>query len=139
MLKQVSVFVSNEVGSLKKVTEVVKDNGVNLRAFASFDSPDFSILRLIVDEPEKAVLALQENHFSTKITEVLGIELEDKLGELNRVLSVLTENEINVNYVYSFLIRDNNKPIIIMNVDKMDIAKDVLNKNNINTVNQEDV
>ena len=70
MVKQLSIFVQNEAGSLARVTGVFKENQINIRAIASFDSPEFGILRTIVDQPEAAKKVLEENHFIVRLTEI---------------------------------------------------------------------
>jgi len=69
MIKQLSVFVQNEVGSLAGVTSILKENNINLKAIASFDTPEFAILRIVVDQPDKAKILLAENGYAVKITE----------------------------------------------------------------------
>ena len=82
MIPQLSVFVENKVGSLRKVTNTLSQNGINLRAISVFDSPDFSILRIIVDDPDKAKLVLSDKGFAVKVSEVLAVELMDKPDDI---------------------------------------------------------
>lgn len=131
MLKQLSVFVENNIGSLARVTGVFKRQGINIRAIAAFDSPDFGILRVIVDKPEAAKAVLEEKGFAVKITEVLAVELEDRPGHLDEVLSIIADNGFNLNYIYSFVLRDKKEPLMVMNTDHMAEASGVLMKHNI--------
>ena len=101
-MKQLSVFVENRAGSLMSVTTAINEARVNIRAVASFDTPDFAIMRLVVDEPEAAKDYLTSKGFVVRIQNIIGVELEDKQGNLNHMLAVIAEKGINVNYIYSF-------------------------------------
>ncbi len=131
MVKQLSVFVENERGSLAKVTEVLKESNINIRALATFDSPEFGIMRMIVDKTGEAKKALSENHFIVKLTDVLAIELQDKPGDLDRVLKLLAAAEMNVNYIYSFVLRGVKEPLMIMNLDDLEGAAKLLRENGV--------
>lgn len=135
-MKQLSIFVENETGSLSKVTGVLKDSGINIRAIASFDSPEFGILRMIVDKPGEAKNVLAEHHFIVKMTDVLGIELEDTPGGLDRVLKALAENNLNINYIYSFVLRGVKEPLMILNIDNMKEAEKLLKSQGITVVEE---
>ena len=131
MLQQLSVFVENKIGSLAKVTTVFRENNINLKAIAAFDSPDFGILRVIVDRPEEATRLLTGNGFAVKSTEVIAVELEDKPGCLDRVLNLVAQNGLNLNYIYSFVLRGEKAPLMVMNIDNMEKAIAVLKENGI--------
>lgn len=131
MLKQLSVFVENKVGTLARVTTVFRENNINIRAIAAFDSPDFGILRVIVDKPEEARKILSEKSFAVKITEVIAVELEDKPGDLDRVLNIVSENGLSLNYIYSFVIQGKEAPLMVMNIENMEEAVRVLKKNQV--------
>lgn len=137
-MKQLSVFVENEIGSLAKVTSVLRENKVNLRAIASFDSPEFGILRMVVDKPGFTKEVLTSNGFVVKVTEVLAIELEDKPGNLDNVLHIISEAGLNVNYIYSFVIRDTKAPLMVINLDNLEKAFIILKEHGIKVVDQED-
>ncbi len=138
MLKQLSIFVENEIGSLRNVTTVLKNNGINIRAIATFDSPEFGILRIIVDKPELARDILVENGFVLKITNVIAVNLEDQPGELDKVLEVIENAGLNLNYIYSFVIREENSPLLVMHIDDLEIAKQILTENGVKMGSLED-
>lgn len=134
MLQQLSVFVENEVGSVAKVTTVLKENGLNLRAISSCDYPDYGILRVVVEEPIRAKELLIEQGFAVKVKEVLAIELKDQPGDLDRVLTILAKEKINLNYIYSFVIRKENAPLMVLSLDEMEKASEVLRDNGIKVI-----
>lgn len=126
MIRQLSVFVENRPGSLMQVTAALSEAHINIRAVASFDTPEFGILRLVVDSPAKAKSHLTEKGFVVRIHDVIGVELKDEEGNLNEMLSILTEGEININYIYSFVIRQGHAPVLVFNTDDYEKAARVL-------------
>lgn len=139
MIKQLSVFVQNEIGSLAGVTTVLKDNMINLRAIASFDTPEFAILRMVVDQPEKAKMLLNENGFAVKMSEAVAVELEDKPGELDRMLQTIAEAKLGINYIYSIVVRSGKVPLMVINTENLEKTAVVLEKNGFIVAEQEDV
>lgn len=139
MIKQLSVFVENRTGSLYKVTNELTEGGINIRAIASFDTPDFAILRLVVDNTEEAKTYLTSKGFVVRIHEVMGVELEDKQGSLNNMLGILADNEISLNYIYSFIIRDGKAPVMVFATDDYDRAAAVLEKAGVKMVEEEEL
>lgn len=126
MIRQLSVFVENRPGSLMQVTAALSEAHINIRAVASFDTPEFGILRLVVDSPAKAKSHLTGKGFVVRIHDVIGVELKDEEGNLNEMLSILTEGEININYIYSFVIRQGHAPVLVFNTDDYEKAARVL-------------
>ena len=96
MIRQLSVFVENKPGSLMEVTSRLNEAHVNIRAVASFDTPEFGILRLVVDQPEEAKAYLTSKGFVVRIHQVIGAELEDKKGNLNQMLEILADSGISM-------------------------------------------
>lgn len=119
-MKQISVFVENRPGSLMEVTSRLTEAEVNIRAVASFDTPEFGILRMVVDDPQKAKQELTRLGFVVRIYEVMGVELQDEKGNLNHMLSILADGQINVNYIYSFVIREQKAPVMVFSTDDME-------------------
>lgn len=134
MLKQISVFVENVAGSLMKVTKELVEAGINLRAISSFDTPEFGILRLIVDRPEDTFQLLQEKGFFVKMKDVIAVEIEDRSGSLNQMLEVLAEGNISINYIYSFVIREDQAPVMVFQTEYLEEAVQILKKHGINVI-----
>ncbi len=126
MIRQISVFVENQPGSMMRVTEVLNEAHVNIRAISTFDTPEFGIMRLVVDDPVRAKESLTEKGFVTRITEVIGAELKDEKGNLNEMLKILADGKINVNYIYSFVIREGKAPVMVFHTDDFQKAEKVL-------------
>ncbi|WP_122643071.1 ACT domain-containing protein [Luxibacter massiliensis] len=139
MIKQLSVFVENRPGSLKQVTSALTEAHVNIRAVASFDTPEFGILRLVVDKAEEAKAYLTGRGFVVRIHEVIGAELKDEKGNLNQMLSILADGGININYIYSFVIREGRAPVMVFNTDDYEKAADVLKRADVKIVEEADL
>ena len=138
-MKQVSVFVENRPGSLMEVTSKLMEAEINIRAVASFDTPEVGILRMVVDQPERAKETLTRLGFVVRIYDVVGVELKDEKGNLNRMLSILADGQINLNYIYSFVIRDNNAPVMVFSTDDMERAEKILAKAGVKLVSDEEL
>lgn len=139
MIKQVSVFVENRPGSLTDVTSALTEAHVNIRAVASFDTPEFGILRMVVDQAEKAKEYLTSKGFVVRLTDVIGVELEDKKGNLNHMLSILADSGININYIYSFVIRQGAAPVMVFNTDDYKKAATVLKEADVKVVDESEL
>lgn len=131
ILQQLSVLIENKKGSLAEVTALLKDHDINLRAIAAFDTPDYGILRMIVDYSQKAKDVLQINGYQVTLTDVIAVELEDQKGALNGVLSVLEKEDITIEYIYSFVIRNHAGPLMILKVNPLEPAITILGENSI--------
>ena len=139
MIKQLSVFVENRPGSLMQVTSALTEAHLNIRAIASFDTPEFGILRLVVDKPAEAKTYLTSKGFVVRIHDVIGVELKDEKGNLNRMLSILAEGRININYIYSFVIREGRAPVMVFNTDDFEKAARVLEAAEVKVVKEADL
>ena len=131
MVKQISVFLENKSGRLVRVAQTLGEAKINIRGLSIADTSDFGILRLIVDQPDKAVTALKEKGVMATVTEVVAMEVPDKPGGLAIVLEYLDKAGINIEYLYSFVEKQGKDAIIMMRVEKIDEALEVLKKNNI--------
>ena len=102
-LKQISVFVENKPGKMQQLTQTLSEHNVDMRALSLAETSDFGIVRIIVDDAYAASTMLKEEGFIHNITKVLGVAIPDQPGGLNTVLAVLSEAEINVEYMYAFM------------------------------------
>ena len=139
MIKQLSVFVENRPGSLMNVTNALLEENINIRAVASFDTPDFAILRTVVDKPQEAKDYLTSKGFVVRIQEVIGVELIDERGSLNRMLQILNEAQININYIYSFVIRNGKAPVMVFSTDEFERAEKVLIEKGLNVLTEKEL
>jgi len=127
LVEQIAVFLENKTGRLAEITAILADNGVNIRALSVADTADFGILRLIVDDVEKAKTVLKNNQFTVAKTSVVAVEVADKVGGLAAVLKTLNASAINVEYMYAFVNKSGGNAVLIFRFAEMDKAiKDLL-------------
>jgi hypothetical protein len=138
-LKQISVFLENKKGRLAEVTDILGKGNINIKALSLADTSDFGVLRLIVNDPDRCVKILKENEFVAQVTDVIGIEVEDKPGGLFKVLDILEKNNINVEYMYATVEKNKNNPIVVFKVDEKENAKKILAGNNIAVAKNSDI
>lgn len=124
-LRQISVFLENHQGSLVELTDILAKEAINISAFSIADTTDFGIARLIVDKPDKAYEKLTEAGIPVFITEVIAVKLEDKPGSLHKVLSVLSDGNISIEYSYAFF-SPSSEPFAIIRVADNNLASKTL-------------
>lgn len=122
-IKQISVFLENTPGHLEKVCKALAEAGINLHTITISETKDYGIVRAIVDDPEKAARTLKDNGFFAKLVEVLAIEVEDKPGELSKILRKASEVGLNVEYMYAMTRPVNDKPVMVMSFKDIDAAE----------------
>ena len=125
-IKQLTVFVENRKGTMVSVTETLSDNNVNIRALSIAETQDFGILRLIVNEEEKAMKALEEKDYLVKAIDVVGVKIGDEPGKLSKALEVLGKEEINVEYLYAFMARTEKHAYVVIRVEDNQAAEKAL-------------
>ncbi len=133
-VKQISVFLENTAGRLAEVTALLGEKGVNLRAATIADTADFGILRIIADDPGRALQVLKEGGFTAKETDVYAIEIEDQPGGLAKVMELFEENRINIEYLYATLEKKQNNAVVIFRVDDLEKARRIIEKNGLKTL-----
>ena len=138
-VRQISVFVENRVGLLSEVTTLMSDNEVNLRALSIADTNEFGILRIIVEDVDKAAQILQEHGNTYTVTPVLAVKMDDKAGGLARILKVLADAEIFLEYAYAFLLQKPGEACLIIRVPDNDAAAAALAAAGIGIAEQEDL
>lgn len=127
-VEQLSIFLENKPGGLEQVTRVLKDANINIRALTLADTTDFGVLRLIVNDVETAKSVLKAGGFTVGRTHVVAVEVPDRPGGLHSILEALSEERVNVEYMYAYVERSGENAIIIFRFDATDQAIDVLTK-----------
>ena len=138
-IKQLSIFLQNKMGSLAKPLEVLTVADVNIRAMCMADTSEFGILRLVVDDPEKGKEALEQNNFLVKMTEIIGVEMNDAPGGLTSVLKIIRDNNIDLEYLYAFTHDKADKAILLLHADDIEKLIEVLQNSNITIFPSEEV
>ena len=101
-IKQISIFLENKPGMLKRMTEVLASHDINIRALSLADTKDFGIVRMLVNDVYVATNILKEENFIASLTPVLAYEISDKAGDLNRLLDKFAAVNVNIEYMYAF-------------------------------------
>jgi hypothetical protein len=138
-VKQISVFLENKKGRLAEVTQTLSREKINIRALSLADTADFGVLRIIVNNPERCLAVLKASSFVAQVTEVIAVEVEDKPGGLARILEVLDQDNVNVEYMYAYVEKTRENAIVICKIDDRERALQVLQKNGIATIGAEEL
>lgn len=138
-VKQISVFLENKSGSLAEFTRLLGDHGFDLMSLSIADTTDFGILRAIVADYERAQALLTGAGYSVKMTDVLAVSVHDQPGSLAKVLSILSDHSIGLEYLYSFFRSHGGSALIIIRVDQPDEAEKALAEAGIKMLSQADL
>jgi len=133
-LKQLSVFLENKPGALSEPCRLLAKADINIQTFSLADTREFGILRLVVEDADKARRLLQRNGFAVKVTNVVVLEVPDRPGGLAGILDALAGTGINVKYAYGFTVRQENKGVLVFCFDDPDSAVEILKKKGINVI-----
>ena len=138
-VKQISIFIENRSGRLREVANILGENSINIRALSLADTSDFGILRLIVNKSDDALKVLRKANFTLSETDVIAVEVGDKPGGLAEVLDVLGSANINVEYMYAFVEKSSDNAVMILRIEDIDRAIEVLKKKNVKILTNEQV
>jgi hypothetical protein len=136
-IRQLSVFLENKTGHLNQVLSVLTKNNINIIALTVADSSDYGIMRAIVSEPEKALKALREEHFTVRVHDILSLEMDAAPGSMSHILDLFTAADICIEYVYAFSF--GSKSILIVRTDNSEKAIEVINDNGLKTISEGEI
>ena len=139
LIKQISVFVENAPGSLSEVTKALGESGIDMSALSLADTSEFGILRLIVNDPDKACEVLREHHFIVKQNDVLAAVIDDRPGGLTAVLDILANVNVSVEYMYAFVGSKAGHAVVVIRPDNAEAAIAALEANHVSTLDPKDV
>ncbi len=138
-IQQLSIFIENKSGRLSEIIEILVEANIDIRAMSIADTSDFGILRLIVDKPIEAKKAFKELGCTVSLTSVIAVGLKDKPGQFSKALKVLSANNIDVEYMYSFLNRVENNAYVILRVSDEDRAIEAFNNSEFKLMGEEEI
>ena len=130
-VKQISIFLENKPGQLAEFARLLEQHQIDMRALSLADAEDFGILRIIVDDAYKTACVLKEEGYVCSITPVLAVEVSDRPGSLVKVLDILGENQVNLEYSYAFTARRKDVAYLILRVEDNEKAANALRENGI--------
>ncbi len=138
-VKQISIFVENKEGRIKKAIDTLAKENINIRALSIADTTKYGILRLIVSDNAKAIEALEKDNFIVKENEVIILAVPDEPNGLNSTLAVFDEKGINLEYLYAFVSSKTDEAIVVMRLENMEKAIEALNNSNIKILDEKDI
>lgn len=138
-IKQLSIFVENKPGRAYAIAEALSENGINLSALSIADTSEYGIMRVIVDDPDKAKSILQESGVMVKITNVIAIPMDNNPGSLTKILKILTDADISVRYMYAFVNEHKGGAVLVTKTGNNDLAVAELEKFGISPLNEDNL
>jgi hypothetical protein len=136
-VKQISVLLGNSPGTLSRLTDILDKEDITAKALLTASTAEDSMVRLVVNDPERAAVILQSFNFNLEVTPVLAAEVPLHPGGMNAILKPLAASEINIHYLYTTINRIGKETIVILGVDKIEEAGDILQRNWINLIGDE--
>jgi hypothetical protein len=138
-ITQISVFLENKKGRLYDVAALLGKSSINIRALNIAETDDFGVLRMVVDKPKEALAALKNGGFVANTTDIVAVEIDDSPGGLSKVLKVLSDADINVEYMYGFIERRSDNAIMVFRFESPESAIDKLIKSGMKVMNETEV
>ena len=125
-VKQLTVFLENQTGRLAEVTRILKEANINLQGFSTTEARDYGILRLVVSDTEAARQRLKDAGFTTHVAEAICIKVDDRPGELYKILDILAKEKVNIDYIYVIA-----GTKLVLSVSDIQKTEDILVKNGV--------
>ena len=138
-IKQLTVFVENKQGAVVSITDTLSKYNINIRALSIAETPEFGILRLVVNDDVTAEKILNEAGYLIKSTEVVGVKISDAPGKLSEALAVLDKNNINLEYLYAFMARTEKHAYVVLRVENNDAAEEALVNAGFKLIKESDI
>lgn len=138
-IKQLSVFVENKHGRLEAIINALGEKGVNISALSIAETSEFGVLRLIVDDVDKAKACLNDIGVISKITDVIAVYIDDRTGGLASVLKIVSEGGVSIEYMYAFLGRTEGKALMVLKADDEVKVKEILTANGIKLASPDEI
>lgn len=139
IVRQLSVFLENKPGRLCAATDVLAREGINLSALTLADTSEFGILRLLVDQPDRAKEILTESGVTVRLTDVLAVAMDDAPGGAVGILHLLSEAGLNIEYMYACVGRASGKAIMVIRTDDIESAANILHRGGYGDINPAEV
>ncbi len=136
---QISVFLENRTGQLAEIAKILGDSGIDMRALSIAETTDYGVLRLIVDQPQKATSILLERGFILSMTPVLVVAVQDQPGGLAPILQMIADSSISVDYMYSLFTHIEDKAYMVFRVSEEEKFISLLAEHGIPTVSGQEL
>ncbi len=136
---QVSVFAENKPGKIERITRVLAENGINIRAVTISDSGDYGIIKLLLDKPEDGCEALTRDGIAATLKEIIAVKMDDRPGGLFNISRIIREAGVNVEDAYGFILESGKSAVFIFQVDNVRGVEKILNDAGISTLQEKDL
>ena len=136
-IRQLSIFLENQAGTLQKVLELIKQAHIQIIACTIADTAEYGIFRIICREPDRACRELKEAGVAVSLCEVFAVELDDRPGKAADAIEIFASEGINISYLYSFLL--NGKGVLIFRTDNTEKAAEVIATNGLSVIEEKDL
>ena len=140
-IKQISVFLENRPGTLRELTSVLGEGNVDIRELSVADTQTFGIVRMLVraDQMDDAMTLLRKNGYTARLNSVICAEIEDKPNALSRLLGIIEDEKLSVEYIYSCRRTPTGNALMVLRLSEMDRGQEVLTRNGIPMHTQEEM
>ncbi|HTP58149.1 MAG TPA: ACT domain-containing protein [Spirochaetia bacterium] len=139
MAHHLSIFVVNEPGKLEKITRVLTEKGLNIRAVSMASTGEFGVVRVLVDDPDAGLAALRDHKFTVTKRRILVAMIEDKPGALHELLGTLSAHSVNVEDCYGFVIEEGARAAIVFEVEKFPEAEHALAGSTVRLISDQEI
>jgi len=134
---QLSIFAENKPGRLAKVTKILGKENINIRAISISTSDVFGVINMMVDDPGRAQKALSKAGLTVNLKEVIAVAVEDKPGELDKLIQLLYEEDVNIENAYGFVLESWKKAVFVVDVDQHEKTEEILKKRGLTILDAE--
>lgn len=138
-IRQISVFLENRKGRLYEVCSLLGQAGINIRALTIAETESFGVLRMVVNKPDEAVELFRKHNITANLTDVVAVEVPDRPGGLAEVLKVLSDGNVNVEYMYAFVEKFSEKALLVFRFDDPSRAHQVLSRAGITVISEKEL
>lgn len=138
-IKQLSLFIENQPGTLAKVSQVLKENNLDIRTLSLADTSEFGILRLLIKDHDRARAVLEKAGFVVKITDVLAITIPNKVGGLADVLNIIGRHHLSIEYMYAFTFSHGDRAVLVFRFNDTQFALNELKDEPIEMLRADDL
>lgn len=139
LVKQINVFLENQMGRLAEVTKTMGKANIDIRALYVADNTDYGILRMILDKPDEAVEVLKQAGFTVSMTPVIAIAIGDQPGTLDYALGKLSETGVSMEYIYAYVGRASSDAVVVIRVQDPEVVLAKFEESGIRVLSPEEV
>ena len=139
MASQVTIFVENKPGRISKITRILAEEGVNIRAITISDRGEYGLINILPDDPDLAEKILLDKGFSVSRKEVIAIIMNDKPGGLADVAEYLTQNNVNIANAYGFILEKGNRAVLVLEVDNYKKSEEIIRSGRFHTLSRDEL